>query len=87
MTRHARETFLMALTTFSFLAAFPWLDLMAWRMDEYLSWICRKLLRVATSLNGLLRMAASGAAAVIAAAPSVAATLSEMVARKLSMDR
>ncbi|BAF04576.2 Os01g0264100 [Oryza sativa Japonica Group] len=52
MTRHARETFLMALTTFSFLATFPWLDLMAWRMDEYLSWIRPKLLRVAASLNG-----------------------------------
>ncbi|BAD52803.1 hypothetical protein [Oryza sativa Japonica Group] len=77
---HARETFLMALATF------PWLDLMAWRMDEYLSWIRRRLLRVATSLNGLLRTAASGAAAVIAAAPPVAATLSELVARKLSMD-
>ncbi|EEC69888.1 hypothetical protein OsI_00276 [Oryza sativa Indica Group] len=69
------------------LATFPWLDLMAWRMDEYLSWIRRRLLRVATSLNGLLRTAASSAAAVIAAAPPVAATLSELVARKLSMDR
>uniref|UniRef100_A0A0D3FVV6 Uncharacterized protein n=1 Tax=Oryza barthii TaxID=65489 RepID=A0A0D3FVV6_9ORYZ len=81
-TRHAREAFRTALATLSFLATFPWLRLMARRMDEYLSWIRRKLLRVAASLNGLLRTAASGA--VVAAA----ATLSEtMVARKLSMDR
>ncbi|BAT16635.1 Os12g0268666 [Oryza sativa Japonica Group] len=72
----------MALTTFSFLATFLWLDLMPRRMDEYMSWTRRKLLRVAE------RVAPhdGGGAAVVATAPSVAATLSEMVARKQPMD-
>jgi hypothetical protein len=69
------DGFLRAFTILSFLPTLLWLDLMLRSMQEYLSWIGLKLLRVVVE-KGLLLIVEGQSSAWQA----------EMLARKLSMD-